>query len=544
MAKVKLALIQCPGWGRECPPFSLACLAAYARSKGHEVRCHDLNNALYHEASELDHVWRDKDYYSFWENPSRVAELVAAHEPFIDAYVDRILAEGARVAGFTTHTTSYLVSLEIARRLKRKDPSIVVVFGGPQCSREQAAFRFAADPAVDAVAVGEGEETLVALLEVVARDGRAAPLPGLILRHEGRVVDCGDRPLLADIGALPFPDYSDFADDIRARRYADPSRLEIFDSRGCVRTCDFCSEWQYWKRFRTMSGERMFAELAHQKRLFPQVDYFYFIGSLVNGSMKDLRRFCERLIASGIKVRWAGQAIVNPAMDEEMLALMAAAGCVWLGFGVESGSEAVRWRINKKFTNENAFKTLKAAHSAGIATQINVMFGMPTETREDFQETLKFLVRNRHHIDTVLASQSFTVIDKNTALHADPGRFGVTGQDHHLYWDSNEGANDYAERFRRYEEFCELALQLRIPETSGVLRAKPDKWRLLGDFYAHKRLWTKAVACYRRSIRLEGVDAGLAEALDRCYEALGRQDRRGKWTSQSNRRTPATPISA
>ena len=522
---MKVALVQCPGWGRECPPFALACLAAYVRRHGHEAACFDLNNAFFHQAPELRAMWEDKDYYSFWENRARVSALLERCSDVVDRGVAAILASGARVIGFTTHTTSYLVSLEVAKRLKRADPGVVVIFGGPQCSREQAGPGFAAEPCVDAVCVGEGEETLRAVLDAMDRDGALRPMPGLILRWEGRVRDCGDRELIAEIDSLPFPDYSDFREDILAGRYHNPRRLELFDSRGCVRTCHFCSEWQYWRRYRFMSGDRMFSEIEHQVKLYPQVDLFYFVGSLANGNMKALERFCDRMIESGLKVGWEAQAIVNPGMDERMLAKMAKAGCRWLGYGIETGSQALRARMNKRFTNENAYRTLQATHKAGIKAQINVMFGQPTETREEFQETLDFLRQVRPHVDSVLASQSFCVVDKGTIFHEKPELFGIRGEDHHLYWDSNEGENDYPERFRRYEEFCRLALSLGLPETSGVLARKPDKWLLLGQYYEHAGRKARAIRCYRRSLRLESVDQGALAALGRCYAELGRPER-------------------
>lgn len=522
---MKVALVQCPGWGRECPPFSLACLSAYVRQKGHGAVCFDLNNAFYHNSPGYERMWLDKDYYSFWENPGRVGNLISENEEVTERFVHQILASGAPLIGFTTHTTSFLVSLDIARRIKQKDKARIIVFGGPQCSREQAAFRFAADPSVDAVAVGEGEQTLVELLETLEKDGYLKPLPGLILRRNGEILDCGDRALLPDLNSLPYPDYSDFEADILARRYNDPRRLEIFDSRGCVRTCHFCSEWQFWRHFRSMSGERMFEEISHQARKFSQASYFYFIGSLLNGNMKALESFCDLIIASGLGIRWAGQAVINPKMDERMLKKMARAGCDWLGFGLESGSERLRWTMNKKFTNENAYRTLKAAHRNGISTQVNIMFGMPTETQKDFYETMKFLIRNRPHIDTILASQSFCVIDKNTALYNRPEQFGISGQQHHLFWESNGGENSYPERFRRYEEFCRLAIQLRIPETSGILSAKPDKWYLLGEYYRYRKSYLKAIACFRRSLRLESVNKTAIGLLACCYEALGRKEK-------------------
>lgn len=530
---MKVALVQCPGWGRECPPFALAMLAAYARQRGHQAVCLDLNNALYHASPEHRRMWEDKDYYSFWENPGQVGELIDKNEEIVDRFLRRVLDTGAPIIGFSTHTTSFLVSLELARRIKAADPGRIVLFGGPQCSREQAGLRFAEQPQVDAVVVREGEETLVQILDTLEREGALKPMPGILLRVGGRVRDCGDRELIRDLNALPYPDYSDFAEDIVAGRYNDPSRLEIFDSRGCVRTCHFCSEWQFWKYYRSMTGRRMFDEIHHQVRRFPQADFFYFIGSLLNGNMKSLSEFCDLVLESGLKIRWMGQAVVSPAMDRKMLERMARAGCRWLGFGIESGSEALRWRMNKKFTNANAYETLQAAHDAGISVQINIMFGLPTETREDFAETLHFLLRVRPHIDSVLASQSFTVVDKGTIFHRQPEQFGIRDQEHHLYWESDNGANNYPERFRRYEEFCKMALGLGLPETSGVLASKPDKWYLLGHYYKFKRNYPKAILCLRRSLRRESVNKTVLADLADCYREAGSPERARAYHEQA-----------
>ena len=523
-ASADLALVQCPGWGRECPPYSLVCLAAFARRAGFSVRCFDLNNALYHAAPALRRMWEDKDFYTFWEDAGAVARLAEDNAALLDGFVDGILASGARVVGFSVHTTSFLMSLELARRVKRRDPSRVVVFGGPQCSRAQAAGPLAAEPAVDAVCVGEGEVVLVGLLEAVKSDGKAAPAPGLMLRAEGSVRDCGDAPLVADLDSLPLPDYSDFAEDMRARRYNSAGRLDIMDSRGCVRRCHFCSEWQFWREFRSMTGARMFREVSEQVRLYPQVERFYFIGSLLNGAPKELERFCDRVTESGLRIRWEGQAIVAPSLDERLLGKMAAAGCGWLGFGIESGSERLRRAMNKPFSDDDAFRALRAAARLGIRTQVNVMFGLPGETREDFAATLRFLVRCRPHIDSVLASQSFTVLDKHTALYEQPERFGIAGREHHLFWSADGGANDYAERFRRYEEFCALALELGLPETSGVLRVKPDKWFLLGEYHRHRREFSRAARCYGRSMRREPVRDAARQGFAACRAALRPQE--------------------
>jgi radical SAM superfamily enzyme YgiQ (UPF0313 family) len=218
---------------------------------------------------------------------------------------------------------------------------------------------------------------------------------------------------------------------------------------------------------------------------------------------------------------------------------MAAAGCRWLGYGVETGSQSLRYRMNKKFTDENAYMTLEATHRAGIKSQINIMFGQPTETREDFALTLEFLRRVRPHIDSVLASQSFCVLEKSTIFHEKPGLFGIEGEEHHLFWESNGGENDYPERFRRYEEFCRLALELGLPEDSGVLRLKPDKWQLLGTYHEYKRDWPRAVGAYRRSLRKETVNKSTLARLASCYRELGRFEKSRERLDEALRLTPA-----
>jgi len=518
---MKVAFIQCPAWGRDCPPYTLAYFKALLSREGFEVSIYDVNNLLYHSGGEAGKkYWDDKDYYSYWENPELLKKLIEDNEQAIDRVVREIVSGGVRVVGFTTHTTSFIISLELARRIKKADSEIVIIFGGPQCSRSQAAASLIKQPEVDYVCPGEGDIVLPELLKKL-QDGFRGPHRGFLFKDKKGIVDGGDPEVPTDLDALPFPDYEPFRNDIENGRYKDSFGLGIFDSRGCITCCHFCSEWSFWKKYRTMSGKRIYEEIKYQIEKFPKVHFFYFNGSLVNGDLSVLETWCDLVIKSGMKIRWAGQLTANPSMTKSLINKMKASGCMWLGFGIESGCERVLEKMNKGYSIPGALKVLKDAHEAGISIQINIMFGMPTETREDFEKTLKFLVLARPYIDTVLASQSFCVIDKGTYLHRNPEKFGITGEDHHLFWKSNNGENNYAERFRRYEEFCDLALKLGLPETSGVLKVKPDKWFLLGQYYEHEKEFAKAAGAYKRSIDSESDNKVARENMNRCLEKAG-----------------------
>lgn len=516
---MKIALVQCPGWGRDCPPYAMALLAAILRDTGHEVFCFDLNIALYCSGPEEYHkFWDDKDLYTFWSSKDSIEKFVRDNIGMIEFQAEQILKTDARIIGFTVHFSSLLVSLEIAKRIKEQDKTRIIVFGGPDCSRQLRGFMFIKEDFVDAVNVGEGDRSILELVKQV-EDTRGIGSPrGFLVKKKGDIIDCGDADVVSDLDRLPFPDYSDFADDITSGLYRQPERLEILDSRGCPTRCHFCSEWQYWKRFRSMSGERMFREIAFQVNRCPGVDYFYFIGSLLNGNMKALLDFCDLVIKNSLKIRWLGQPIIRSEMTREFLQKMRRAGCEWLGYGIESGSQRVVNSMNKKFSLKLAEQVLRDTHDAGIMVQANFMFGIPTETEKDFKETLSFLKRNRGSMDSVLASQSFCVIDKDTYLYNHPAEFDITDREHHLYWEST--GSTYPERFRRYEEFCRLALSLGIPETSGVLKVKPDKWRLLGDYYLYKKDYPKAIDCFHKALEVESQEDSILEKINHCQQKL------------------------
>jgi len=112
------------------------------------------------------------------------------------------------------------------------------------------------------------------------------------------------------------------------------------------------------------------------------------------------------------------------------------------------------------------------------------------------------------------------VLDKGTYLYNNADKFGISGREHHLFWESENGRNNYLERFDRYERFCKKALEMGIPETSGVLSVKPDKWFLLGEYHKYKREYSKAVECFERSLRDESNNIFTKSLLDECKQNM------------------------
>ena len=113
---MKIAFIQAPAWGRDCPPYTMCLFTALVRKKGHQAYTFDLNNTLYHTSAEkLKKMWDDKDHYSYWENKESVSSFLDANKKIIDFYIDKILKTGAPLIGFTVHFSSSWSSLAIAK---------------------------------------------------------------------------------------------------------------------------------------------------------------------------------------------------------------------------------------------------------------------------------------------------------------------------------------------------------------------------------------------------------------------------------------------
>ncbi|NLB35013.1 MAG: radical SAM protein [Elusimicrobia bacterium] len=525
---MRVTLIRCPWWVRYCPPYILGYFAAFLRRAGIEVRLYDLNNILYHKIPEdYKKYWDDRDYFSLWENSSFINWILSLSSD-IEKLIDEISGQGPELICFTTHTPNTLISEILAEKIKKKNPEAVTVFMGHKAAKTQMAFEFIEKPYIDYVCYGEADIPLLTLTGRLKNSVPGEELPevaGFLVKRNGKIIDCGEGAIVKDLNKVPFPDYSDFKADIEERRYSQPERLDVLESRGCPNACNFCYERLYWKGFRSISGRKMFEQILYHRQEFPSVNYFYFNSLLLNGNLKALEEFCDLVLESNMKISWAGQAAIRKGMKPELLKKMALAGCNWLGFGVESGSDSLLKKMNKNHTSEDAYSLIKSAKEAGISVQINIIFGYPGETEEDFQKTIEFVRLVRPYIDNVLASQSFCTLEKRTYLKEHAEAAGIIDDGHHLFCEA-EGGNTYSDRLRKYEEFCREALKMGIPETSGVLSKKPDKWVMLGDYYTYKKDYQKAADAYIRSLEDEGGNKSVALRAASALGAAGDEEGR------------------
>lgn len=433
-------------------------------------------------------LWKSEEDVH-WEDEESISQFIEDNNTLIDSFVGQVLSNESEAIGFSIYNTTRRLSLELARRIKKKDKSKIIILGGQQCFPESAAGWLIKDESVDIVVMGEGEQTLPELLTKIDNEGRIDFCPGTIFKKDGEIINCGLRNPITDLDTLPFPDFSDF----QLSSYGNPRQLPILSSRGCPFACVFCSTKVFWTKYRSMSGDRIFQELMYQLKRYKDINFITFNDHVINANPANISRFCDLVLEAKSTgeipqdFSWRGAAIIRPELTFELLKKMKESGCVELEYGIESGSQKILDKMKKGINIEVAERVIRDTYRAGINVRANFMFGFPGETEEDFQETLDFLKRNKEVFTQVHASETFCHIDPGTYMINHLGEFDVSQEPRHsLYWESKDGTNIYPERLRRHQEFCRLAISLNIPLSPGGHKILLHKEYFLEEYRRYK----------------------------------------------------------
>ncbi|MBN1879094.1 radical SAM protein [bacterium] len=210
---------------------------------------------------------------------------------------------------------------------------------------------------------------------------------GITFEKEDKLIETSDRPLL-DLDQLPIPAY-DLIDINRYQYEVLGQRFALLEaSRGCPYDCMFCVKNMYGVGFRTKSIPQFIGEIDYIiDRVGARTAYFIDLEFTVNRKMAEA--VSHHLINRGSPLQWCVQTRAD-SVDLPLLKLMRQAGCRIVHFGVETGSEKIRKTLNKGITFEQIEKGLRAAREAGMQTVCFFMFGLPGETLEDMDETIRF----------------------------------------------------------------------------------------------------------------------------------------------------------
>jgi anaerobic magnesium-protoporphyrin IX monomethyl ester cyclase len=293
------------------------------------------------------------------------------------------------VIGFSINMANIASSLESIHEVKRRNPGIKVIVGGPSCI--SSSRHFTCDEDIDAVCEGEGEESLLEYVESLGRSS-CQPIAGLHLRtKEGGLVYGGKRKYIRNLDELPFPAF----DATSLRKYNVPMRQRspissIVTSRGCPFPCIFCFH-SMGHEWRARSCENVVDEIEWQINTLGVREICILDD---NFSLDPVRaeRICDLILKRGIKARFQlANGVRADTLTPALLRKMAKTGFWLLGIAPETGSLKIHKEIKKNSDHGKFEKVVQWCREIGINTYAFFMIGFPFESMEDIQQTASFV---------------------------------------------------------------------------------------------------------------------------------------------------------
>ena len=344
------------------PPLGIQTLAPLLRQHGHQVRLFD----TCHPQMQAEHV----------------AQAVEEEQP------------GVIALSFLS-TTTYPAVKSLAKLLKLRAPQIPIIVGGAFASMNSD--RILGDCAdIDCLGIGEGEELLPDYLSNLADPGSVA---GLVWRNNGAIVSNVLRPLIRDLSQFPYPDRTSLPVDYVESLPLDVPAVLSLDkfctmqtSRGCPYSCIYCDipslargKWRYRSAEHVLGEMQQLNDMGYRS-IYLTDDHF-----LLN--RKRISEVCHGIINRRFQFRWGCEGRVD-AVAVDQLPIMKKANCNFLAFGVETGTQKVLDRLNKKQTLKQVEHAVSEAKRHGIE-RVHGFFliGSPGETEKDIISSFRFAAR-------------------------------------------------------------------------------------------------------------------------------------------------------
>lgn len=326
-------------------------------------------------------------------------------DSFLDRWAEELLARDASIVGFTAYGRTLPYVVRVAERIKRADPSRIIVVGGPHATIVGPVLLERFD-CFDLVVRYETEGIIVRLIEAL-RDGTdLSGIENLVYRRDGRIAATPAIQLLPEMDEIPEPALHLYPVD-----QLHLAELSIEAGRGCPFACTFCSTANFFqRRYRLKSNERMIDEMERARARYG-TNQFNLNHDLFGLVKKSLREFCEMVRGRGFVWKCSMR---SDTLDDDLIELLAAAGCHHLYFGIETGSPRMQKIVEKRLDLRATRRKIRKVVEAGIACTVSFIVGFPEEEEIDQDQTLDL-------IGELLAIDPRAVLPQLHILSPEPG---------------------------------------------------------------------------------------------------------------------------
>ncbi len=285
-----------------------------------------------------------------------------------------------------TSTPSLKNDSKVAEAIKQNRPATTIGFVGAHAA-VLPTETLKASWAIDWVGRKEFDFTC----KEVAEDKPLGEVDGLSYRKDGKIVHNRERELIHNMDVLPW--VADvYKRDLDIEKYfigyLQHPYVSMYTGRGCPAQCTFCL-WPQTiggHKYRVRSPQNVADEMAYMKKIFPQVQEFFFDDDTFTANLPRAREIAKKLGALG--VNWSCNSRAN--LEYDTIKSFKDNGLRLFLVGYESGNDETLKRIKKGVTTDEMRKFTKDCHKAGVIIHGTFILGLPVETRETIEQTIRF----------------------------------------------------------------------------------------------------------------------------------------------------------
>ncbi len=348
--------------GATLPHLGLLMLGAVLREKGHRVRILDAS------AQGLGYKQSLKEARSF--KPDLI--------------------------GLTAVTPSIFKTVKLVTKLKEIYPNVPIIIGGPHFSAIPE-ITLNDYPVFDYGVMGEGEGTIIDLINAISSGEKPSNVPGVVSQQNGNIQFAPPRSPIKDLDTLPFPAW-DLLDGFPSQyhpalfKYKRLPSTHIISARGCPNRCIFCDTSVFSRRIRYHSPEYILEMIAYLVNHFGMREIIFEDDQFLI-KKERVAEICEGILKAGWSISWCCSGRVNSVTDLKLLKLMKRSGCWQISYGIESGNQEILDFAKKGITIEQVERAVRLTHEAGIMSKGYFIFGLPLETEATMKQTIEFATR-------------------------------------------------------------------------------------------------------------------------------------------------------
>jgi len=266
----------------------------------------------------------------------------------------------------------------------------------------------------DIAVMGEGDITIVELLNAIEKSKPVDSIAGICILKDGKVFHTAKRPYIKDLSTLPFVDYEIF--DIK--EYLKYSNLMVNEplpvpreqirvlplntARGCIARCTFCYHVFKDAPFRPRPVSSLLDEIEHLIKKY-SLTHIFFYDELSFHTKKLALEFAEGILERGLKFYWDTNCrgnLFNEDSDVEILLKMKEAGCMIVGYSLESAVPEILKEMNKHMSVEEFTRQTQLVYKSGMAVGTSIVLGYPQETPETIHQTMQCCIDNNIYPST------------------------------------------------------------------------------------------------------------------------------------------------